>query len=123
LTRRLTTIVVSRGEIYRVDLGKTVGVEIYKIRPCVIIQENTGNILSQLTIVAPITGFKGKKLYPVDVFLTASETGLLEDSVVKCNQIRTVDKTRLLNKVGSIPDAKMKLVDMALIFSLDLGYF
>jgi mRNA interferase MazF len=104
-------------------LGITVGVEIYKIRPCVIIQENTGNMHSQLTIVAPLTGYKGKKLYPVDVFVTAAETGLLEDSVVKCNQIRTVDKIRLIDKMGSIPDAKMRLVDLALIFSLDLDYF
>jgi mRNA interferase MazF len=114
---------VSRGEIYRVDLGTTRGAEIYKIRPCVIVQEDTSNRVSPLTIVAPITGYKGKKLYPVDVFITAKETGLGEDSVVKCNQIRTVDKTRLLEKMGFIPDVKMKQVDMALILCLDLDYF
>jgi mRNA interferase MazF len=117
------TRVVSRGEIFKVDLEPTVGAEIYKPRPCVIIQENTGNVHSKLTIVAPITGYKGKKIYPCDVFITAKETGLPEDSVVKCNQIRTIDKSRLLYKMGRIPDQKMKLVDMALIFVLDLDYF
>ena len=119
---KLTSLVIRRGDIFSVDLGRTVGAEIYKKRPCVVIQNDVGNTYSPVTIIAIITSYKGKKLYPVDVFITASETGLASDSVVKLDQIRTVDKTRLINKLGSIPNQKMKLVDMALICSLDLDY-
>lgn len=118
----MTAVAISRGDIFLVDLGKTVGAETYKTRPCVIIQNDVGNVHSPVTIVAIITSYKGKKLYPVDVFITASETGLDSDSVVKLDQIRTVDKNRLIKKLGRIPNRKMKRVDMALIRSLDLDY-
>lgn len=77
---------------------------------------------SPVTIVALITSFKGKKLYPTNVFITSKETGLPEDSVVLCNQIQTVDKNILIRKVGEIPDKKMQAVDIALLISLDLDY-
>ena len=113
---------MNRGEIYQVDLGKTVGAEIFKTRPCVIISEMIANTYGKLIIIAPITSYKGKKLFPCDVLIKSSETGLPEDSIVKCNQIRTVDKIRLIKKMGEISELRMKDVDIALMFSLDLDY-
>jgi mRNA interferase MazF len=118
------TTSISRGDIFLLEnTGKTTGAEIQKTRPCVIIQNDVGNINSKVTIVAFITGYKeDKKPYPTNVFVTARETGLDKNSLVLCNQLRTVDKSLLLKKIGRVPDEKMKFVDMALICSLDLGY-
>ena len=119
----LTTTVIRRGDIFRINNPKkTSGSVISKIRPCVIIQNDIANIHSPVTIVAMITSFKGKKLYPTNVFITSKETGLPEDSVVLCNQIQTVNKTILIRKVGEISYKKMQAVDMALLKSLDLDY-
>jgi len=119
----LTTTVIRRGDIFRINNPRrTSGSVIRKPRPCVIIQNDVANTHSPVTIVAMITTFKGKKLYPTDVFISSRETGLSADSVVLCNQIQTVDKSRLIRKVGEITDAKMRDVDMALLRSLDIDY-
>jgi Growth inhibitor len=73
-----------------------------------------------VTIVACITSKTGGKAYPTNVFVTAKETGLDYDSLVILNPIRTVDKSRLVKKLGSIPQVKMLEVDIALKISLDL---
>lgn len=120
----MTTTPINRGDIFLLEnVGKTTGAEIQKTRPCVIIQNDIGNIHSKVTIVALITSYKeNKKPYPTNVFVTARETGLDNNSLVLCNQIQTVDKSRLLVKIGRMPDDKMKLIDMALIRSLSLDY-
>lgn len=94
-----------------------------KDRPCVVIQNNTANYFSQTVVIALITGFKKwKKAQPFKVFISSAETGLPKDSLVACNQIQTVDKSRLLKKLGSIPEKRMEEVDFALIQHLDLDY-
>ena len=119
----MTTSAISRGDIFLLkNPSKTVGAVISKTRPCVIIQNDIGNIHSPITIVAMITSYKGKKLYPTDVFIKASVTGVNKDSVVLCNQIQTVAKSLLIKKLGRMPDKKMKMVDLALLRSLDLDY-
>lgn len=119
----MTWIAASRGDIFLVDTGARVGAEINKIRPCLIIQNNYGNMSSPVTIVAMIKSDKGGPPFPGNVSISAKETGLSNDSFVLPNQIYTVDKSRLIKKIGRVPDKKMKLVDQALILSLDLDYF
>lgn len=118
----MTWIAVSRGDVFLVDTGARLGAEIDKIRPCVIIQNDYGNMSSPVTIVAMIKSDKGDPPFPGNVLISAKETGLPNNSVVLPNQIYTVDKSRLIRKMGRIPDHKMRLVDQAIIFSLDLDY-
>jgi mRNA interferase MazF len=94
-----------------------------KDRPCVVIQNDVANWRSQTIVVALITGYKKEnKSYPFKVFISAKETGLPEDSLVACNQILTVDRSRLTQKLGVIPEKRMQTIDMALIQHLDLDY-
>jgi mRNA interferase MazF len=113
--------VICRGDIFRVCLDPVVGSEQGKTRPCVVIQNDLGNKNSPVTIIACITSNLTRKDRPDNVFVTAKETGLVCDSLVMLNQIRTVDKTRLIKKLGVIPEAKMLEVDIALTISLDLS--
>jgi mRNA interferase MazF len=112
--------VISRGDIYFVKLDPVEGAEIGKTRPCVIIQNDVGNANSPVTIIACITSTLRDKKYPHDVDVTARETGLPYDSRVLLNQIRTISKTRLGDKMGTIPDYRMREIDQALRVSLDL---
>jgi len=116
----LTTPVIHRGDIFLVNLDPTVGREISKTRPCVIIQNDIGNINSPVTIIACITSNTSRANFQINVFITALETGLPQDSVILLNQIRTIDKSRLVRKMGQVPLNKMQLVDKALELSLDL---
>lgn len=117
---------VSRGDIFRLkETGNAVGSEIAKDRPCVVVQTDEGTQKSTVTIVIAVTSYKGnewKRNYPTNVFVTAKETGLPQDSIVLCNQIFTVAKSRLLWRYGRVPDNKMREIDFALIRSLDLDY-
>jgi mRNA interferase MazF len=112
---------IRRGDIFSVILDPTVGKEIAKTRPCVIIQNDIGNKYSPVTIVACITSNLKRAGYPTSVFIAASETELSLDSVILLNQIRTVDKIRLEQKIGRVPPYKMKEVDEAIELSLDLS--
>ena len=114
-------VMCSRGDIFLVDLNPVKGSEQGGTRPCVIIQNNLGNKHSSVTIIACITSNLARKDYPTNVFVSAKEAGLDYDSLVMLNQIRTVDQTRLIKKLGVIPEAKMLEVDIALTISLDLS--
>jgi len=119
----LTTNAINRGDIFHLKNSNPIGAEMQKDRPCVVIQNDVANLRSKTVIVALITGYKeGKKSYPFKVFISAKETGLREDSLVACNHILTVDKSRLIKKLGSIPEKRMQIVDLALIQHLDLDY-
>ena len=120
LTRILTKNAICRGDIFLVDLDPVLGSEQGKTRPCVIIQNDLGNQYSPVTIIACITSTVSRRAYPTNVFVTAKETGLDHDSVVILNHIRSVDKTRLIKKLGAVPQAKMLEVDAALRISLNL---
>ena len=109
---------IRRGELYLVSMDPTVGSEIKKTRPALIIQNDVGNKYSPLTIVAPITSAPRAKKYPTEVGITAKESGLDSDSTVLLNQIRTVDKSRIVRKLGALSQAKMKEVDEAIRISL-----
>ncbi len=110
---------IKRGEIYYIDLGIPAGSEQGGLRPVLIIQNDLGNRSSLTTIVAAITS-KQKKSYAFHVEITASESGLRNDSVVLLEQIRTVNQSRLRNKVGCLSSTKMHDVNKALKVSLEI---
>ena len=109
-----------RGEIWLVNLDPTVGHEIKKARPAVIIQNDIGNRYSPITIIAPVTSQNTEKIYPIEVLLTKQNAGLEKDSKVLLNQIRAVDKRRLLKKIGLVDSETMEKIDEAIKISLGL---
>ena len=111
-----------RGDVYLVNLDPIIGKEIGKSRPAIIIQNDTGNKFSPVTIIAPVSGVKEiTKPLPIMIFLSKGEGGLKEDSYVDCGQIRTVDKDRrLINKLGSLKQENIQEIDIALKISLSL---
>ena len=110
---------VRRGEICLVD--RTVGSEIKKTRPALIIQNDVGNKYSPLTIVAPVTSTPRAKKYPTEVNIAAKESGLDSDSTVLLSQIRTIDKSRIDRKLGALSPVKMREVDEAIRISLAIS--
>ena len=112
---------LKRGEIVLVDLDPTRGAEKKKTRPCLIIQNDTGNKFSPLTIVAVVTSQKEiDKKYPTDVWTDKGEGGLDNPSIIQCDQIRTIDKKRIIKRFESIDTSRMEEVNEALRVSLDL---
>jgi len=110
-----------RGEIYLTALDPTLGREIQKTRPALVIQNDVSNRLSEITIVAPITSTVRFPLSPVHVLLVADRTtGLSVTSVALFNQIRAVDRIRLVKRLGSVDDATLERVDEAIKISLGL---
>jgi len=110
-----------RGEVWLVNFDPTVGDEIKKTRPAVILQNDIGNQYGAVTIVAALSAHMGDELYPTEVPITPPESGLEKSSVVLLNQIRTVDKTRLMSRIGKLNSATMDAVDHATMISLGLG--
>jgi mRNA interferase MazF len=112
---------VSRGSVVEVNLDPTVGHEIRKVRPCVVIQNDIGNQNSPLIIVAALTGAEHiRKPPPIWVFVAKGDGGVVKDSYVLCHQIRTVDETRLGKIYGTLSKVTMDKVDRALRISLSL---
>lgn len=108
-----------RGDVYLVNLDPTVGSEIKKTRPAVIIQNNVGNQYSSVTIIAPITS-GSDAVYPVEVKIKAPEGGLDNNSLALLNQIRTIDRLRLVKKLGQLSQDTMLKINKAILISLDL---
>jgi mRNA interferase MazF len=110
-----------RGEIYLTALDPTIGREIQKTRPALIIQNDVSNRLTDLTIVAPITSTVRFPLNPVQVLLPADrKTGLAVTSVALLSQIRAVDKLRLVKRLGTLDTDTVRRVDEAIQISLGL---
>jgi len=109
-----------RGEVYVVAFDPTLGAEIRKTRPALILQNDIANRSSPITIVAAITSKFDDELYPTEVLVRAPEGGLDADSVVLLNQIRSADRRRLMRRVGRLMPETMRLVDRALVLSLGL---
>lgn len=112
---------MKRGEIYRADLNPVVGSEQGGIRPVVIVQNDIGNKHSTTVIVAAITSSGKKAHLPVHVPITAEESGLLRDSVVLLEQVRTLEKSRLTKYLGRLSGDAMRRIDKALALSLGTG--
>jgi mRNA interferase MazF len=109
-----------RGDVYLVDFDPTRGAEIRKTRPAVIIQNDIANQWSPVTIVAAITSHFDEEPYPTEVFIRRGEGGLQTDSVALLNQIRSIDKARLVRLLGAISAETMERIDRALVLSLGL---
>jgi mRNA interferase MazF len=112
--------VPKRGELYLVNFDSTIGSEMQKTRPALIIQNDIANAHSPVTIVAAITTYNGGKLYPTEVEIEAPAGGLDRDSVILLNQVRTIDKQRLIRRIGSLDAHSMVQVAEALRLSLGL---
>ena len=110
-----------RGDVFLVSFDPTVGAEIRKTRPALIVQNDVANRTSPVTIVAAVTSQFEERLYPTEVRIAAPEGGLRTDSVVLLNQIRTVDKRRLTKRLGRVRALTMAQVDRALRISLGLA--
>lgn len=110
---------VYRGEIYYADLSPAVGSEQGGIRPVVILQNNMGNKHAPTTIIAPITSQIGKKPLPTHILFNGC--GMPKDSVILLEQIRTIDKSRLKQKMGCLPPEKVEVLDSAIKISLGLA--
>ena len=111
---------ILRGDIVLAKLEPTIGHEQGKTRPVLIIQNNTSNVYSPTTIIAPITSKAYEKEYPTNVFLNKAASRLDKDSTVLLNQIRVIDKKRIIKKLGFLNEEIMKSVDLAIKVSLDL---
>lgn len=109
-----------RGEVFLVNFDPTIGSEIKRTRPALILQNDTSNEYSPITIVAAITSQFDDILYPTEVLLQATEGGLNNDSVVLLNQIRSIDKQRLIRRFGMLKPNTMEKVDLALQISFGL---
>lgn len=116
-------VIVKRGDIYYADLSPVVGSEQGGIRPVLIIQNDVGNKYSPTVIAAAITSQINKAKMPTHIELSAKEYGLHKDSVILLEQIRTIDKKRLREKIGHLDDARMQTVNDALLVSFGLGSF
>jgi len=109
-----------RGEIYLVEFDPARGHEIQKTRPALIIQNDIGNRYSPVTIVAAITSKFAAAPHPTDVIVEGVQSGLSLPSAVVLNQIRSVDRQRLIRRLGRLDVAAMQRVDQALQISLGL---
>lgn len=110
-----------RGEIYWVNLDPTIGAEIRKTRPALIISNDIANRYSSVVTILPITS-NFEKIYPFEVRLEAGEGGLRKPGVVKVNQVRTVDKQRIIGKPlgGHLSGMLMAKVEQALKVHFDI---
>ena len=107
-----------RGEIYWVQLDPTIGSEIAKTRPCVIISNNIGNQYADRVIVAPMTTANVGKAYPFEVKVESGEGGSAQPGKILLDQIRTVDKARLGKRIGQLPAERMEEMNRAIRLSL-----
>lgn len=112
---------VKRGDIYYADLSPVIGSEQGGMRPVLIIQNDVGNRYSPTVIAAAITSRMGKAKLPTHIDVYADKVGLAKDSVILLEQVRTLDKTRLGEKMGHLDDAVMSEVNNAISVSFGLS--
>lgn len=109
---------IVRGEIYYADLSPVIGSEQGGLRPVLVIQNDVGNKYSPTIIIAAITSQLTKAKLPTHIELDKNKYNLSKDSVILLEQIRTLDKRRLREKISSVDKSTMKSVDIALMISL-----
>ena len=118
----ITVIIkIKRGDIVLANLEPVKGAEQGRIRPVLIIQNDIANEYSSTTIIAPITSKKYVKEYPTNVFLPQKDSRLDRDSTILLNQIRTIDKSRIIKRISSLDMLLMNKVELALKTSLTLN--
>lgn len=120
MVRKTKVISPRRGETYLVNFDPTIGSEIKKTRPALVLQNDIANRHSPITIVAAITSKYDATLYPTEVLVKPPEGGLTTNAVVLLNQVRSIDKGRLIKRLGALKPATMQHVERALQISLGL---
>ena len=113
-------IIPRRGEVYLANFDPAVGSEIRKTRPGLVLQNDIANRKSPVTIMAAISTKFSESLYPTEVLISPPEGGLRKPCVTLLNQIRTVDKKRLIKKLGTVRLETMRKINRALAVSLGL---
>lgn len=113
-------MVIKRGDIFYADLRPVIGSEQGGIRPVLIVQNDTGNKHSPTVIVVAITSKMNKAKLPTHIELSSKKYGIVKDSVILLEQIRTIDKSRLKEKVCHLDEDVIKKIDKALGISLSL---
>ncbi len=113
--------VIKRGEIYYADLSPVIGSEQGGIRPILVVQNDIGNKFSPTVIAAAITSSMTKARLPTHIEIPSGKYGLNKDSVVLLEQLRTLDKRRIGERIGEIPTSSMKQINDGLLISL--GFF
>lgn len=111
---------IKRGDIYYADLSPVIGSEQGGLRPVLIVQNNIGNKYSPTVIAAAITSKISKAKLPTHIDVPSSDAGLAKDSIILLEQIRTIDKKRLKEKMGHLNDATMLSVNNAIEISFGL---
>ncbi len=109
---------VKRGELYYADLSPVIGSEQGGVRPVLVVQNDVGNKFSPTVIAAAVTSQLSKARLPTHIELAAIDFGLAKDSVVLLEQIRTLDKKRLKERIGELPEGLMQRVNNGLLISL-----
>ena len=112
---------IKRGDIYYADLSPVIGSEQGGLRPVLIVQNDVGNKYSPTVIAAAITSRMGKTKLPTHIDVVGNQVGLAKDSVILLEQIRTIDKKRLKEKMGHLDEAMMNEVNAAIAVSFGLG--
>ena len=115
--RSVNSVVVKRGDIFYADLSPVIGSEQGGIRPVLIVQNDIGNKFSPTVIVAAITSQINKSKLPTHIEIGAKDFGLAKESVILLEQVRTIDKKRLREKIGKLDDELMENVNEALSIS------
>jgi mRNA interferase MazF len=111
---------IKRGEIYLATLDPVLGKEISKTRPVVIISNNKNNLFSGTVTILPISSQNLDKTYPFEVFLTKGSGNLPKNSKVKADQIRTIDKMRIIKFIGELKKNQIDDIEKAIKIHLDL---
>ena len=111
---------IKRGEIYYADLSPVIGSEQGGVRPVLIVQNDVGNRYSPTVIAAAITSQRDKTNLPTHIRVQADDCGLAKDSIVLLEQVRTIDKKRLKERMGALDIGSMDMVDKALSVSFGL---
>ncbi|HVB99019.1 MAG TPA: type II toxin-antitoxin system PemK/MazF family toxin [Candidatus Dormibacteraeota bacterium] len=110
-----------RGDVYKANLDPTVGSEIHKTRPVVIVSRDAINASSPVVIIVPVTSRSNKvRIYPTHVELRIGEGGLPSESVALCEQVRAISKDRLSGQLGQLPKPKVAQINASLKIALDL---
>lgn len=109
---------IKRGELYYADLSPVVGSEQGGVRPVLVVQNNVGNKYSPTVIAAAVTSKINKAKLPTHIELPSNSYGLQKDSVILLEQIRTLDKRRLKERIGELNETTMTRVDKAILISL-----
>lgn len=111
---------IKRGDIYYADLSPVVGSEQGGVRPVLIVQNDVGNRFSPTVIAAAITSQQSKAKLPTHIAIGRTSSGLAKDSVVLLEQVRTIDKKRLIGKMGTVDNSEMQKINEAISVSFGL---